>query len=131
MAWRHPILSRIPQAVTGKAHVTWAFFVLPLASVGLGGCGPYGLALAAHKRGFLAEIWVNDPGVQMIDSVRSAEKKAVMALVQGDMEREIRELGIAMHLDVLDAGGLEAAFERGAVAGGAAVHVLVLAGAHL
>ena len=82
---------------------------------GLGGCGPYGLALAAHKRGFLAEIWVNDPGVQMIDSVRSAEKKAVMALVQGDMEREIRELGIAMHLDVLDASGLEAAFERGAV----------------
>jgi hypothetical protein len=82
---------------------------------GLGGCGPYGLALAAHKRGFLAEIWVNDPGVQMVDSVRSAEKKAVMALVQGDMEREIRELGIAVHLEVLDAGGLEAAFERGAV----------------
>jgi ribosomal protein S18 acetylase RimI-like enzyme len=82
---------------------------------GLGGCGPYGLALAAHKRGFIAEIWVNDPGVQMIDSVRSAEKKAVMALVQGDMEREIRELGIAVHLEVLDAGDLEAAFERGAV----------------
>jgi arylsulfatase A-like enzyme len=39
MAWRHPILSRIPQAVTGKAHVTWAFFVLLLASVALGGCG--------------------------------------------------------------------------------------------
>ena len=29
----------MPQAVTGKAHVTWAFFVLLLASVGLGGCG--------------------------------------------------------------------------------------------
>ena len=31
------------------------------------------------------------------------------------MEREIRELGIAVHLEVLDASDLEAAFERGAV----------------
>ena len=52
---------------------------------GIGGCGPYGLALAAHRRGFGAEIWVNEAGVQMIDSVRSAEKKEVMALVQSDM----------------------------------------------
>jgi len=82
---------------------------------GLGGCGPYGLALAVHRRGFDAEIWVNDPGVQMIDSVRSAEKKEVMTLVQADMEREIRELGIPVHFSVLDDAGLEAAFNRGAI----------------
>lgn len=80
---------------------------------GLGGCGPYGLALAVARRGFEVEIWVNDTGVQMIDSVRSEEKKAVMALVQADMEREITERGIPVHFDVLDAAGLEAAFERG------------------
>lgn len=82
---------------------------------GLGGCGPYGLALAVQRRGFDAEIWVNDPGVQMIDSVRSAEKKAVMALVQADMEQEIRELGIPVHFDVLDDAALQAAFDRGAI----------------
>jgi len=82
---------------------------------GLGGCGPYGLALAAHRRGFGAEIWVNDQGVLMIDSVRSAEKKEVMALVQADMEREIHELGIPINFDVLDDAALEAAFNRGAV----------------
>ena len=82
---------------------------------GLGGCGPYGLALAVHRRGFDAEIWVNDPGVQMIDSVRSAEKKEVMALVQADMEAEIREIGIPVNFDVLDDAALEAAFDRGAV----------------
>jgi predicted double-glycine peptidase len=82
---------------------------------GIGGCGPYGLALAVHRRGFDPEIWVNDPGVQMIDSVRSAEKKEVMTLVQADMEREIRELGIPVHFDVLDDAALEAAFNRGAI----------------
>ena len=82
---------------------------------GLGGCGPFGLALAVHRRGFDAEIWVNDPGVQMIDSVRSAEKKEVMALVQADMEAEIREIGIPVNFGVLDDAALEAAFDRGAV----------------
>jgi hypothetical protein len=82
---------------------------------GLGGCGPYGLALAVNRRGFDAEIWVNDPGVQMIDTVRSAEKKEVMALVQTDMEEEIRELGIPVHFDVLDDAALQAAFDGGAI----------------
>jgi ribosomal protein S18 acetylase RimI-like enzyme len=82
---------------------------------GIGGCGPYGLALAAVHRDFDAEIWVNDPGVQMIDSVRDAEKKAVMTLVQEDMAAEIAELGIPLHLDVLDAAGLEQAFKDGAI----------------
>lgn len=80
---------------------------------GLGGCGPYGLALAVHRRGFDAEIWVNDPGVQMIDSVRSTEKKEVMALVQADMEREIHDRGIPVNFGVLDAAALEDAFKRG------------------
>lgn len=82
---------------------------------GLGGCGPYGLALAAHRRGFAAEIWVNDPGVLMIDTVRSAEKKEVMTLVQADMEEEVRERGIPLHFDVLDDSALQAAFDRGAI----------------
>ena len=65
--------------------------------------------------GFDAEIWVNDPGVQMIDSVRSAGKKRLWALVQADMEAEIREIGIPVNFDVLDDAALEAAFDRGAV----------------
>jgi ribosomal protein S18 acetylase RimI-like enzyme len=82
---------------------------------GIGGCGPYGLALAAHRRGFGVEVWVNDPGVQMIDSVRSAVKKEVMALVQADMEREIAERRIPVHFDALGATALEQAFTAGAI----------------
>lgn len=82
---------------------------------GLGGCGPYGLALAAHRRGFDVDVWVSDDGVQMIDSVRSKEKKEVMALVQADMEQEMRDRQIPIHYGVLDAAGLEQAYEEGAV----------------
>jgi hypothetical protein len=64
---------------------------------GHGGCGPFGLALAAAHRGFQPEIYVNDPGVPLIDSVRSAEKKEVMRLVHEEMLAEIGALGIAVH----------------------------------
>ena len=45
---------------------------------GHGGCGPYGLALSAHRRGFDLEIHVNEDHVFLVDSVRSPEKKEVM-----------------------------------------------------
>ena len=34
---------------------------------GHGGCGPFGLALAAHHRGFEVEVYVNDEGALFID----------------------------------------------------------------
>jgi GNAT superfamily N-acetyltransferase len=64
---------------------------------GHGGCGPYGLALAAHRRGFEVQIFVNEEGVFLIDSVRSSEKKEVIRLVQEDMLSEIAESSIALH----------------------------------
>ncbi len=82
---------------------------------GIGGCGPYGLALAAHRRGFLSEIWINETGVQMIDSVRSLDKKTVITLVQADMEREIAERGITVHFEVLGIDQLESEYRNGAV----------------
>jgi len=82
---------------------------------GHGGCGPLGLALAAHRRGFAAEVFVNDTGVPLIDSVRSPEKKEVMRLVHQDMLAEAGALGIAVHHDRLDLGALEARWDAGAV----------------
>ena len=64
---------------------------------GHGGCGPYGLALAAHRRGFEVQIFVNEEGVFLIDSVRNSEKKEVIRLVQEDMLSEIAESSIALH----------------------------------
>lgn len=57
---------------------------------GHGGCGPYGLALAAIKRGYPVDIYVTGEGTHLGDSVRSEQKKEVMRLVQEDMFEQLR-----------------------------------------
>ncbi|OIO59491.1 MAG: ribosomal-protein-alanine acetyltransferase [Alphaproteobacteria bacterium CG_4_10_14_0_2_um_filter_63_37] len=80
---------------------------------GHGGCGPFGLALAAHHRGFKVEIWVNDEGALFLDSVRSEEKKEVMRLVHEDFVEEIARVGIPIHLGTLKTAELQERFDRG------------------
>lgn len=82
---------------------------------GHGGCGPLGLALAAHRRGFAVEVYINDPGVPLVDSVRSPEKKEVMRLVHEDMLEEIGRLGIPMQYRALGLAALAQRFDAGAV----------------
>lgn len=48
---------------------------------GHGGCHPLGLALAAARRGFAAEVTLNTQAVPFIEGVRSAERKAILELV--------------------------------------------------
>lgn len=83
---------------------------------GHGGCGPEGLALAAHQRGFQVEVYRNVTGPMFVDSVRSQEKKTVMALVHDDFMARVQEAGIALHHRSLDAQALEAEYRQGAVA---------------
>lgn len=78
---------------------------------GHGGCGPYGLALAARRRGFRASVVVSDPGVHMVDTVRSPEKQEVMRLVQDDMEREIRRLEIPVEVRAVSLEEIERRFD--------------------
>lgn len=82
---------------------------------GHGGCGPFGLALAAHRRGYRAEVYVNDRGVPLVDSVRSPEKKEVMRLVHEDMLAEVERLGIPVTYEALGLEQLAARFDAGAV----------------
>jgi ribosomal protein S18 acetylase RimI-like enzyme len=82
---------------------------------GHGGCGPVGLALAAHARGFRAEVYVNDRGVPLIDSVRSPEKKDVMRLVHEDMLEQAAGAGIAITYGTLALDELASRFAAGAV----------------
>jgi ribosomal protein S18 acetylase RimI-like enzyme len=82
---------------------------------GHGGCGPFGLALAAHRRGFAVEVYINDPGVPLVDSVRSQEKKEVMRLVHEDMQEEVERLGIPVRYQTLGLEALAERFDAGAV----------------
>jgi ribosomal protein S18 acetylase RimI-like enzyme len=84
----------------------WREATLIYMTSGHGGCGPHGLALAARRRGFHAEIFVSDDGVPFIDSVRSAEKREVMRLVHEDFRRQCNEASMPVHLYSLSADEL-------------------------
>ena len=63
---------------------------------GHGGCGPYGLALAAVNRGYGVDVYVTGEGTHLGDSVRSEHKKEVMRLVQEDMYEQLQSLGVSI-----------------------------------
>ncbi|MGH8370611.1 MAG: peptidase C39 family protein, partial [Gammaproteobacteria bacterium] len=82
---------------------------------GLGGCGPYGLALAACHRGFGVEIFVNDAGALFVDSVRGEDKKEVMRLAQEDFLDQIQELPIPVHYNSLSVDEIQQHFDAGGI----------------
>lgn len=82
---------------------------------GHGGCGPYGLALAAWRRGWAVELHLSGEGAHLLESVRSADKREVMALVQADMEHQVAAAGIPVRFGKISPGSLEQRARDGAV----------------
>ncbi|HET7396201.1 MAG TPA: GNAT family N-acetyltransferase/peptidase C39 family protein [Gammaproteobacteria bacterium] len=82
---------------------------------GLGGCGPYGLALAAYHRGFGVEIFVNDTGALFVDSVRGEDKKEVLRLAQEDFLDQIHKLPIPLHHTPLSVDEMQQHFDAGGI----------------
>ncbi len=82
---------------------------------GHGGCGPFGLALAAAAHGFRVDVTVNDEGVPFIDSVRSPDKKEVMRLVHEDMLAQIRERRIRVQYGNVSLDDLRTRLEGGGI----------------
>lgn len=82
---------------------------------GHGGCGPFGMALAAHQRGFRVEVYVNDRGTFLVDSVRSPEKKEVMRIVEEDYLEQLEAHGVHLERRTLNLPELLEKVEAGAV----------------
>lgn len=82
---------------------------------GHGGCGPYGLALSAYKRGFDVEVYVNDEGALFVDSVRNEEKKEVIRLVHEDFLKELASKPIPIHYRRLSLQEAKEKFSAGAI----------------
>jgi ribosomal-protein-alanine acetyltransferase len=82
---------------------------------GHGGCGPYGMALSAWHRGFDVEVYVKEPGVLFVDSVRSEEKKEVMRLVQEDFVGELSKLPVKLSRRALRVNQIQKRFEAGGI----------------
>lgn len=75
---------------------------------GHGGCGPHGLARAALNRGLTVEVWANQAGPIMLDSVRSLKKRAVMERIQQADIQALQQENVALHLGDYDLNFLSA-----------------------
>ncbi len=84
-------------------------------SGGHGGCGALGLALAAHRRGFAAEVHVNHRGVLLGDRADSKARAAVMRALQDRDLKEARAARIPVRYDSVSIDNLERAVRDGAL----------------
>ncbi|MBC52395.1 MAG: ribosomal-protein-alanine acetyltransferase [Gammaproteobacteria bacterium] len=82
---------------------------------GHGGCHPFGLALAAHKRGFNARIYVNQSGPLFLEGVRDPDKKLIMALVHDQFLERVNANQIPVHFQDVTQLELEQAIKDGAI----------------
>ena len=83
---------------------------------GHGGCGPHGLALSAHKRGFHPELYLNSRELLFIKGVRQKHKKEVIQIVQEDFYRRIKEENIPVHYGKVNWDILKMIIRKGGVA---------------
>lgn len=67
----------------------WREATTVFMAAGHGGCGPFGLALAALRRGFGVTVYAPAGTRLFVDSVRDPRKKAVIELVEADFRAEI------------------------------------------
>ena len=84
-------------------------------SGGHGGCGALGLALAAHRRGFKAEVHVSHRGVLLGDRAKSKERAEVMRVLQSRDLADCKAADIPVHYDSLSVDDLAAALKSGAL----------------
>lgn len=71
----------------------WREATTVFMAAGHGGCGPFGLALAAVQRGFAATVYAPAGATLFIDSVRDPRKKEVITLVESDFRADIVAAG--------------------------------------
>jgi len=83
---------------------------------GHGGCGPFGLAVAAARRGLRAEVRLSPPGHLFLSSVRDADKRRVMEVTQDDYREEANRLGIVSMEEQLAPRDLAAVVRGGGLA---------------
>lgn len=80
---------------------------------GHGGCGPHGLALAAHRRGFQVRVVVTESGPLFLDTVRSAEKKRIMERAHASIVEDFQAANLEMEVGSITAGDLSTALNAG------------------
>jgi ribosomal protein S18 acetylase RimI-like enzyme/predicted double-glycine peptidase len=82
---------------------------------GHGGCHPLGLALSAQKRGFHAEVSINQEGPLFSDSVRDLKKKTIVETVHNIFLEQATAQNIDIHYQDITQDNIEDWFNAGKI----------------
>jgi ribosomal protein S18 acetylase RimI-like enzyme len=91
----------------------WKEGTLIFMTSGVGGTGPYGLALAAARRGLQTRLISSSDKAPFISSVRSRKKREAIDLVHHDMKRQAMACGVAASFYEFTLEDILAALHRG------------------
>jgi len=80
---------------------------------GHGGCGPHGLALAAARRGFSAEVFVNQQGPLFVSGVRKPSNKLLLEQIHEFFVQDCYRQKIPIVYDSLTVDEIEARLLKG------------------
>ncbi|MBZ9997848.1 peptidase C39 family protein [Mesorhizobium sp. BH1-1-4] len=83
---------------------------------GPGGCDPYGLALAAHRRGLRTEVFMSSAEPIFLDRASSEERRGLMAFVQTGFRREVEAASLPNAARAFAVEELAQALDRGLLA---------------
>lgn len=72
----------------------WKEATLIFMTSGMGGCGPFGMALAARRRGHSARVILSAEQTPFFSSVRNENKRKIIRLVHGDLKAKCLSLGV-------------------------------------
>jgi hypothetical protein len=72
----------------------WKEATQTLTVTGVGGCGPFGLAVAAQRRGYQISVASAAYQIPFLSSVRGKDKKDVVRLLDEQLREEARSLGV-------------------------------------
>jgi ribosomal protein S18 acetylase RimI-like enzyme len=95
--------------------VLWKEATLIFMTSGLGGCGPFGLAVAAQRRGLSATVIVSSHRTPFLVSTRGRDKKEVIRLVHEQLVNEAARLGVVAEYRVFRMSDIVSALNRDAV----------------
>jgi hypothetical protein len=79
---------------------------------GLGGCGPFGLAVATQRRGYPTRVVLSDCKTPFVSSVRTQEKREVIRLMHARLQQDARALGVTAHYFSFTFGDIAAALRH-------------------
>lgn len=83
---------------------------------GPGGCDPFGLALAAHRRGLRAEIFMSSAEPILLDRAASEERRDLMSFVQTGFKREAEAASLPIAPRAFATEEIGRALDRGLLA---------------